>query len=118
MDVGKDSQSEVRQGESQIGDVLRGDVPTLEIRLNGEPHRTSSTTVENLLEELKLQGRPVAVELNRQIIQRENYPNTKIASGDLNHFPLLRKAIAKLQAYAEAVQGVLDSIQPVVQRQQ
>lgn len=53
-----------------------------EITLNGEVRRTESNTVWDLLGELTLQGRPIAVELNRAIVERESYPTTPVGPGD------------------------------------
>ena len=53
-----------------------------EIRLNGQSSPTSASTVLELLEELKLLGRPVAVERNREIIFKESYQDTPILPGD------------------------------------
>lgn len=55
---------------------------TVEIRFNGEAKQVSGSTVQHLLEELGLQGRRVAVELNREIVSRSAYSDTMLKNGD------------------------------------
>ena len=55
---------------------------SIEIQLNGEKTLTSSETVNELLLELQLADRKVAVELNQEIVSRPAYETTKLASGD------------------------------------
>lgn len=56
---------------------------TVEILLNGERKTISSSTVAQLLEELSLSGKKVAVELNKKIVKRDLYNSTCLASGDV-----------------------------------
>ncbi|MCL4154882.1 UNVERIFIED_CONTAM: hypothetical protein GTU68_005930 [Idotea baltica] len=56
---------------------------SVEILLNGEQKTTESSTVTQLLEELALSGKKVAVELNKEIVKRELYPTTQLSSGDV-----------------------------------
>jgi len=53
------------------------------IVLNGEPRTVSSATVAELLTELNVAGKRVAVELNRQVIARDNYPTMVISESDV-----------------------------------
>jgi sulfur carrier protein len=55
---------------------------TCEIRLNGELRAVASSSLSDLLSELRLEGRPVAVELNKAVIYREDYSRTKLRPGD------------------------------------
>ena len=57
--------------------------------INGEEKQVSSTTVQALILELELEGKRVAVELNKQIVPRSTYPEQKLSAGDqieLVHF--------------------------------
>lgn len=53
------------------------------IILNGEPREIAGgTSVRDLLEELDLVDRPVAVERNRSIISRSRFEETLLEEGD------------------------------------
>lgn len=52
------------------------------ITLNGEPRSVASGNIQELLQELGLEGRKIAVELNRKIVRRETYAETRLNSGD------------------------------------
>lgn len=53
------------------------------IVLNGEPHPLAAPlTVAELLGELGLDARQVAVERNREIVPRTEHANTVLADGD------------------------------------
>ena len=53
------------------------------ITLNGEPRElTDGTTMAQLLEQLALEPRRVAVERNRQLLPRRLYGDTVLADGD------------------------------------
>ena len=54
----------------------------IQIRFNGEQKPVKSGTIAELLEEFNLAGQKLAVELNRQIVTRTSYAQTKISSGD------------------------------------
>lgn len=54
----------------------------LELTINGELKSVSSSTLNDLLLELGLQNKKLAVELNKKIVPRDNYSNTCISSGD------------------------------------
>lgn len=53
------------------------------IILNGEPREIAGgTSVRDLLEELELVDRPVAVERNRSIVSRSRFEETLLEEGD------------------------------------
>lgn len=53
------------------------------IQLNGEARDiTSGTTVADLIEELGLGARPVAVERNRTVVPRDTFDQTVLEDGD------------------------------------
>jgi thiamine biosynthesis protein ThiS len=55
----------------------------LKIRLNGDPHElTGPLTVLDLLEQLSIDPRRVAVEHNLTIVKRDRYATTTIGEGD------------------------------------
>lgn len=55
----------------------------MNILLNGEPHAlTGATTVAQLLEQLELQGRRIAVELNHEIVVRSAWADTVLKDSD------------------------------------
>jgi thiamine biosynthesis protein ThiS len=55
----------------------------ISIRLNGKNREIShELTLSQLLLELQVREQAVAVELNRRIIERGQYPNTIIRGGD------------------------------------
>ena len=49
---------------------------------NGEEKKVTAQNIEQLLTELNLGEKKVAVELNQEIIPRDNYSNTKVSEGD------------------------------------
>lgn len=53
-----------------------------EIRLNGETTKVSACTVEALILELGLSGRAIAVERNREIVNRDQFAVTRLEQGD------------------------------------
>ena len=53
-----------------------------EIRLNGEARRVTAATVAELLGQIGLAARKVAVERNREIVPRSQYGETPVAPGD------------------------------------
>jgi len=63
---------------------------TIRIRLNGkERELEGGHTVTTLLESLELHPGMVVVELNRDILERDDYPDVAVADGDsieLVHF--------------------------------
>ncbi|HEX2645142.1 MAG TPA: sulfur carrier protein ThiS [Thermoanaerobaculia bacterium] len=62
------------------------DTATLEILLNGEPHRLAAgpagVTVLDLLAGLGRDPRTVAVERNGEIVRRADYAETRLQPGD------------------------------------
>lgn len=55
----------------------------MKIRLNGDPHELAAPlTVLQLLEQLAIDPRIVAVEHNLTIIKRDRYASTMIGEGD------------------------------------
>jgi sulfur carrier protein len=54
------------------------------ITLNGRPHALSgeATTVADLIHELDLAGKRIAVEINGDIVPRSRYAETAVAAGD------------------------------------
>lgn len=56
-------------------------MPTIQV--NGEPTELATQlTVRQLLEQLELQGRRVAIEHNGHILPRSRYDDTCLAEGD------------------------------------
>ncbi len=56
----------------------------VQIRLNGEDRDVrDGLPLVDLLENLGLGGRRVAVEINRDIVPRERYPGTTLSAGDV-----------------------------------
>jgi sulfur carrier protein len=55
----------------------------VEIIVNGQPrHVAAEITVVELLAELELTGKPVAVELNLELVPRQRHAEQRIAAGD------------------------------------
>jgi thiamine biosynthesis protein ThiS len=52
------------------------------ILLNGEKRSVSATTVADLVQEMQLDIRQIAIEHNRTILARPNYTKTAIREGD------------------------------------
>ncbi|MEM7757392.1 MAG: sulfur carrier protein ThiS, partial [Cyanobacteria bacterium P01_A01_bin.40] len=56
---------------------------TIKIQVNGEPHTCiAGTTLPQLLTELGLNPRLIAVEYNGEILHRQYWANTQMDSGD------------------------------------
>jgi thiamine biosynthesis protein ThiS len=56
---------------------------SIDIVINGQGRSVSEgTTVANLIGELGLAGRPVAVERNREVVPRVAHASTVLAAGD------------------------------------
>lgn len=55
---------------------------TIEILLNGESRKVTSSNIAALLSELNLVNRKVALELNREIVPRTAYESTFVKNGD------------------------------------
>jgi thiamine biosynthesis protein ThiS len=55
----------------------------LRVELNGEPKELDEgTTLHSLVEQLALAPERVAVELNRDVVRRADWPATPLADGD------------------------------------
>lgn len=55
----------------------------MDIILNGKPHKlTTGATIADLLEQLDLTGRRIALELNEDIVPRSQYESQRLAAGD------------------------------------
>ena len=52
------------------------------ITLNGEPRAVAASTVAELLREIGLDTRKVAVERNEEIVPRSTYADTRLVAGD------------------------------------
>ena len=52
------------------------------ITLNGKDRVTASGTLAELAAELKLEGRPFAVELNREVVPKARLAERRLADGD------------------------------------
>jgi thiamine biosynthesis protein ThiS len=50
--------------------------------INGEPRTASAANLTALVDELRMKPDRVAIELNRQIIPRDQWPQTKLSDGD------------------------------------
>ncbi|MFM2021261.1 MAG: hypothetical protein RJB02_969 [Pseudomonadota bacterium] len=58
-------------------------LPILTIQLNGEPRRAAAgMTVADLVDELGLNPKKVAVERNLEIVPRSTYPMVALIDGD------------------------------------
>jgi sulfur carrier protein len=56
---------------------------SLRVQVNGEPREYPDTlSLEELVEDLSLQPARVAIELNRNVVRRNDWPLTKLADGD------------------------------------
>lgn len=57
--------------------------PLIDVVINGEPKQVNAgTTIGNLLADLGLGGKPVAVERNRQVVPRAEHATTVVGDGD------------------------------------
>jgi len=55
----------------------------LRVELNGEPQELAEgTTLLSLIERLALAPERVAVELNREVVRRADWPATRLSDGD------------------------------------
>ena len=54
----------------------------MQIEVNGEPRDTSAATISELIAELDLDARKVAVERNLEIVPRSLHDQTRLAQGD------------------------------------
>jgi sulfur carrier protein len=55
----------------------------MRIRINGEPaDMPDGLTVAGLIEQLKMTGQRLALELNGEVVPRSRWPETLLADGD------------------------------------
>ena len=55
----------------------------MRVELNGEPKELAEgTTLLSLIEQLSLAPERVAVELNREVVRRADWPSTQLSEGD------------------------------------
>jgi thiamine biosynthesis protein ThiS len=54
----------------------------MKITINGQEQTSDPITLAQLIEQLGMKQDRVAVELNRNIIRREKWPETNLAEGD------------------------------------
>ncbi len=55
----------------------------MKITLNGETRECSAKSLDDLIRELKLDGKPVAVERNRDVVPKSKYRETALTEGDV-----------------------------------
>lgn len=58
-------------------------LPVKNIQINGKPHSSQSANVAELLVELRLSGKPVAVERNGDVVPKRIHGQTPVAEGDV-----------------------------------
>ncbi|MCL2710810.1 MAG: sulfur carrier protein ThiS [Planctomycetaceae bacterium] len=58
-------------------------MPRMQLTINGEEINFDGTTVRQLLVQLQLADRPVAVERNGQIVSYSTFDQTKLNDGDI-----------------------------------
>ena len=55
----------------------------MEITINDQPHQVADgSTVAALLDELGLVGKPLAVEVNLELVPRQGHATRRLAAGD------------------------------------
>ena len=55
----------------------------MQLTVNGQSRQTAeSTTIAELLDELKLGGKPVAVEVNLELVPKQRHAEHRLAEGD------------------------------------
>jgi thiamine biosynthesis protein ThiS len=55
----------------------------MQIRLNGESREIpDGIRLDQLIEEFRIQGRPIAVEINQQVVSTSRYDQTPLREGD------------------------------------
>ena len=55
----------------------------MNITLNGDARDVSASTLADLIRELKLDGKPIAVEKNRDVVPKSKYRETSLKEGDV-----------------------------------
>lgn len=56
--------------------------PPMKLVVNGESRELACRTVAELVRELGLEGRPLAVEVNRQVVPKSRHSETQLQEGD------------------------------------
>ncbi len=54
----------------------------MKLTINGEPQTSSAQTLGALVEQLEMKPDRVAIELNREIVPRDRWPQTPLRDGD------------------------------------
>ena len=54
----------------------------MKLVVNGEDRATAVATLADLVRELALEGKPIAVELNRAVVPKDRYAQTRLGDGD------------------------------------
>jgi thiamine biosynthesis protein ThiS len=54
----------------------------MKLTINGAPREVAADTLAALVAELKLEGRPFAVELNRQVVPKAQFQRAALRDGD------------------------------------
>ncbi|HCS12276.1 MAG: thiamine biosynthesis protein ThiS [Zetaproteobacteria bacterium CG06_land_8_20_14_3_00_59_53] len=54
----------------------------MHIYLNGEQHETDAASMDDLLAELGIQGRMIAIERNLEVVPKSTYADAALAEGD------------------------------------
>ena len=54
----------------------------MNLTINGEPRTTSAENLTALVEQLGMKPDRVAIELNRQIVPRDRWAQTRLSEGD------------------------------------
>jgi thiamine biosynthesis protein ThiS len=54
----------------------------MNLTINGEPQSSSADTLSALVEQLGMKSDRVAIELNREIVPRDRWPQTPLREGD------------------------------------
>ncbi|MCC6680246.1 MAG: sulfur carrier protein ThiS [Phycisphaeraceae bacterium] len=55
----------------------------MKITVNGQTRPTEACTVADLLAEMGMSGKPVAVERNKHVVPRRDHKRTELAEGDV-----------------------------------
>jgi len=74
--------SSVQYGWKQSSERVICYFVLMQLVINGEAREFASATLEALIEELGMKGDRVAVELNREIVSRAEWPGTPLKDGD------------------------------------
>ena len=64
-------------------DVCFARISLVKLLLNGESRDVAAATLADLVRELDLDGKPIAVEKNRDVVPKSKYPETLLKDGDV-----------------------------------